>query len=219
MKPAVTIDARIATSGELPKYPGYPMSREAMQEMVDALNAGSMPHHFEHDVRQRMSVRVIEARLGVPGGFSYTSSTPLQRSRRGPAQLAIAADAAAWTDDQREEARSLLDAEVPTDSHLLFQFSAAADVAAVFVILAPGIGSNLLSDALVVSLKRLVRHRRREGQTRIEIRRRLPDGTEVNAILTTDDPEHVEAAIRSLPQGQDRAVITFDDESWDWPER
>jgi hypothetical protein len=156
------------------------------------------------------------ATTGAPGGFSFTATSPLVKSDRGPAQITIAADAGAWSDAQREHARRVLDAVAPTDSSLLLQFSAASDIAAVFVALAPGVAVTLLSDALVEAVKHLVRIRS-PSMTRIEVHRVQGD-EETTAIVTTSDPKVVAEAIRRLPVHQDKKIITFDDD-WNWPDR
>ncbi|WP_445149801.1 hypothetical protein [Baekduia sp. Peel2402] len=155
---------------------------------------------------------------GGPGGFSFSMSSSLVRSDPArEASVTLAADPAAWTQDQLEDARVLLDAVVPTDSALLFQFSAAVEIATIALVLTD-IATGVLGNAAYDAIKLLVRARAPKGMTRVEIRRPMADGTEVIAVVVTDDPDIAQQALTLLPEMQTQPVILFDDDSWDWPE-
>jgi hypothetical protein len=200
--------------------PSHPVRGRVLDAEVVPLGDGNVAVEVTYEVEESdwTAVQRAFAEAGVPGGFSYTFSSPdvmSQPDRAGDVVLAV--DAAGWTDRQREEARALIDARAPTDSELLFQFSAIVDIAAVFVILSE-VGIGVLGNAVYDALKGLVRARAPEGHTRVEIHRSAPDGGTWKATVVTNDPEVVQRALEQLPEAQPQPVIVFDDNSWSWPD-
>lgn len=73
---------------------------------------------------------------------------------------------------------------------------------------------NLSSSVIYDGLKRLFS--KHQKQTTIEIRRNYADGTETNAVVTTDDLEVARLALERLEERQEVITIIFDldDHSW-----
>lgn len=146
---------------------------------------------------------------GVAGGFSFTATVPQAPPKSGqPPRAVIAADAAAWTDEDRVAAQALLDQVVPTQADQLFQYSAAVDVASVFLVLAQGVGLGVLGNAAYDAIKGLV-GKAKAATTRVEIHRTAPDGSELKAIVTTSDPELARLAIQTLPETQASPTLDY----------
>lgn len=155
---------------------------------------------FDVDSEIWASVQSRFKAAGVRGGFSFSATVPQRASSSGLAERAvIAADAAAWSDAERDEAQRILDEVVPTASARLFQYS-AVEIATVILHLSESVGLGVLGSAAYDALKALVRTRK--APTRIEIRRDAPDGSSVTAVITTDDPSVVDTALESLPEVQ-----------------
>lgn len=162
---------------------------------------------FEVDADAWKGVQSTFDEAGVAGGFSFSATVDQTPPRSGEeAAVTIAADAAAWTDADRDEARALLDAVVPTRSARLFQYS-VIELATVYLVLGP-VAFGVLGNAAYDAIKHLVG--RRTGKTRVEIHRQESDGTVTKAIVTTGDPDVAHAALESLPRKQAQPVVSFD---------
>lgn len=158
-------------------------------------------------------------RAGVPGGWSFTAAEPQIRPSEDQKPLVvISADAAAFTDADRTVVWEAISETVPVQVNRLFQFSAVTEVVRVIVEIWPevavALGVNLSSSVIYDGLKRLFSKGRK--QTTIEIRRNYADGTETNAIVTTDDPEVARLALERLEDEQEAITLVFDldDQSW-----
>jgi hypothetical protein len=168
---------------------------------------------FEVDADAWQAVQSTFDEAGVAGGFSFTATADQSPSQWGEeAAITIAADASAWTDAERDEARALLDAVVPTRSARLFQYS-GIELATVFLVLGP-VALGVLGNAAYDAIKYLVG--RRSSQTRVEIHRQGSDGTVTKAIVTTSDPDVAQAALESLPRDQSPPVVSFDTKKRLW---
>jgi hypothetical protein len=156
----------------------------------------------------------VQARFddaGVPGGWSFTVTSPQTKPSSGVrAVVTISADAAAWTDRDRDDAREILDAVAPAESAYLFQYSAAAELATMFLEVAPQIGLGVLGNATWDAIKLLLHRRRGQGETRIAIHRTAPDGSKTTAVITTSDPEIARAALDALPEPQPSPTIRYE---------
>jgi hypothetical protein len=174
---------------------------------------------FEIEEEAWRSVEGEFDRVGAVGGWSFTAGEPQIRPTEGRSPLiVISADAAAFSDADRKAAWEAIPEAVPAQVNRLFQFSAATEVARVIVEIWPevaiALGVNLSSSVIYDSLKRLFSKGRE--QTTIEIRRNYADGTETNAIVTTDDPEVVGLALERLNDRQQTITIVFDLDEQNW---
>jgi hypothetical protein len=161
----------------------------------------------------------VDARFkeaGVLGGFSYRATAIQEPSpSRLPASVVIAADAAAWSDDDRKEAASLIEAAAPTDAAYLFEFS-AIEIATILLVL-EGIGIGVLGNGAYDAIKKLVSKRQQVAPTRIEVHERRADGSEQKAVLITSDPELAAEALKQLAEIRRPAkVLTFDQNERLW---
>lgn len=158
-------------------------------------------------------------RADVPGGWSFTAGEPqvLPSTNEKPL-VVISADAAAFTDADRKAAWEAISESAPAQVNRLFQFSAAAEVARVIVEIWPevgvALGVNLSSSVIYDGLKRLFSKGRKKAT--VEIRRNYADGTETNAIVTTDDPEMIRLALERLDDRQQAVTIVFDLDEQTW---
>jgi hypothetical protein len=232
------VKATIATTGPVPKYTGWRLSRGVLQDMAERLAQNTVPMLFDHDAREPIECRVIstqvvqrtdgewalEAELsfddeswcaiqdrfdaaGAPGGFSFTASVTQQHPKTGaPAEVCLAADAAAWTDRDRAEAGALLDEIVPTRVDRLFQYS-AVELATILLLLG-NVALGVLGNATYDVIKRLMRGR--TGLTRVEIEFSKADGSAAKAVILTDDPEVVREALDALSSKEPSATMHYD---------
>jgi hypothetical protein len=96
--------------------------------MESSLNAT-----FEVDENAWKTVEDRFAEKGVPGGFSFTASEPQGEAGEGvKAVIRISADAAAFNDQDREQAWVELSKQAPAQANRLYQFS-ATDIARVII--------------------------------------------------------------------------------------
>jgi hypothetical protein len=125
---------------------------------------------------------------GVTGGFSFTATVPDRQPTSGDTPVAvIAMDAAAWSEEDRERVRATLEREVPAGSALLFQYSAAIEIATVLLSLSTNVGLAILGNAAYDAIKTLVSGRAKP--TRIEIHRTSAGGESLAAVVETADAD------------------------------
>lgn len=207
-------------SGEIPMLFDHdvrePISADFLDAQVVPLGDGNsvLEATFEIDADAWEKIEDGFAQAGVPGGFSFTATVPQTAPGSGEAPMVtLAADAAAWTDQDRAEAGALLDAVAPTRTDRLFQYS-GIELATILIVLAEGVGVGVLGNAAYDALKRLLN--RRTGETRIEVHRHSADGTSQKAIITTEDPAIAREALESLESEQSGRTVTFDTQKRLW---
>lgn len=169
---------------------------------------------FEIPEAQWEAVEQSWKSAGASGGFSV-AVTGLQEELAGPSEkpIIISADAAAYSDEARAEAGRLLSEAGSVEVRRLYQFG-STEMARVALDLLPqilvGISSGLFTHAIVEALGGLVRTQPEPSV--IELRMQEKEGIHKTAVITTNDPEIVRAAIESLDQAasSDVAVQQFD---------
>lgn len=151
---------------------------------------------------------------GVPGGFSFSATVPQATPPSGQTPLVVlAADAAAWTDLDREKAGAILNEVAPTSVARLFQYS-GVELATIYFILG-NVGLSVLGSAAYDAIKYLIA--KRDGSTRIEIHRQDPDGTTAKAIVITDNPDIAQEALETLKDnGPSKSGQHFDAKKHLW---
>jgi hypothetical protein len=160
---------------------------------------------FEEEDWDYMQARFAEA--GVGGGISFTAGE-FQAHLDGPSDvppLLLAADAAAYSDEQRLRAGEMLTRVAPVEVNRLYQFN--IDVATIMLVIVVPMLVNLstsfmfevFKDALLELLKgRAEDEGARLSRSRIQLELEHEDGRKQHALIETDDPEVVRAAIDSL---------------------
>jgi hypothetical protein len=144
-------------AGEIPMLFDHdarnPIEARCLDTKVVSLEGGNaaLETTFEIEADAWAQIQQRFADAGVPGGFSFTATAPQAAPASGrDAIVTLAADAAAWTDEDRVEAGELLDAVIPTQTDRLFQYS-AVDLATIYLILRDvglGVLGNAVYDAL-----------------------------------------------------------------------
>jgi hypothetical protein len=186
-----------------------PLDVKILDAKVVALEDGefALDATLEAEADAWATVQAEWARAGVRGGMSFTATSPQAGPQSGgTAQIVLAADAAAWSDEDRAAAAALLDAVVPTQVDRLFQFS-AVELATVYLVLG-NVALGVLGNAAYDAIRRLFRGR--TASTRLEIQRTDRNGATVKAIVETDDAEVAVAAIEQLAPTQRAAVIRYE---------
>jgi hypothetical protein len=240
-----TVKARVASTHPVEKYPGWHLSAEALEEMAEHLRSGDIPMLFDHDARERIEARVLDAQV-VPPDQGHSAL-----------DVVFEVDAEAWEGIQDRFA----DAGAPGG----FSFSATVPQVApksgdeALVILAADAAAwtdrdraeaGALLDAVVpTQTDRLFQYSglelatiflvlaegvglgvlgnvvydalrrllsRRKSETRIEIHRRSPDGRSLKAIVTTSDPEIAREALETLSENQEAPTAHFDTDTRRW---
>jgi hypothetical protein len=204
-------------AGALPMMFEHDVTQPIEAKVVDAKVVPVEDRHFAVEATfevDREAWTSLQSRFhaaGVPGGWSFTAGALQTRPSSGQQPVVtISADAAAWTDRDRDEARELFDAVVPTQSARLFQYSALAELATMILQVAPGFGLGVLGNATWDAIKLMLTRRRGKGETRIEIHRTAPDGTKTTAVITTNDPEIARTAVEALPEPQTSPTLRYD---------
>lgn len=153
---------------------------------------------------------------GVPGGFSFSAGeTQLAPSGGRDPQISLSADAAEFTDDDRAEAWRLLEVTGPANVTRLYQFSAHEFIRVivdVWAIAGPFV-VNLASSGMYDALKFLVG--RHQEPTTVEIHEHRPDGSRSTALIRTNDPTMLRAALEALPDATE-PVQEFDAATGRW---
>lgn len=149
------------------------------------------------DAWARVQERFVEA--DVRGGFSFSAGEKQLGTSSGERPMvSLAADAAAFTDEDRAAAWNLLEQSGPAEVSRLYQFDAQEIlrvIVDVWAITGPFI-VNIASSGIYDALKLLVRRHR--DPTVIEIREHRPDGGYSTAVIRTDDPEMLRTALGTL---------------------
>jgi hypothetical protein len=118
--------------------------------------------------------------------------------------LSLSADAAAYSDEQRLRAGQMLSRVAPVEVNRLYQFNVdSATILLVIVLpMLVGLSTNFLHDVLKDALLELLPGRRDDEtvRSRVQIELEHEDGRKQHALIESDDPEVVRAAIDSLGQ-------------------
>jgi hypothetical protein len=196
----------------------HPISVSNVQAQVVELEGDEYAVDATFDVDED-DWRVVQQRFdkaGVRGGFSFTGGEKQLEPSRRPALVSLAADAAAFSDEERAEAWQLLEATGPAEVSRLYQFSAPEllrVVLDVWAIAGPFV-VNIASSGIYDALKSLItRHR---APTVVEIREHRPDGSYSTAVITTSDPTVLRMALETLSAAPAQDVKRFDPESSQW---
>jgi len=148
----VALEAIVATSHRVEKYGGVKLAESALQQIADALNAGTLPMIGHHDWTKPVRTRDLEASIvaladgekavrlvglvrqddwdamGQIGGMSFTTFEVIGIAE-GPhaaetEPIKLAADAGWFSDDDIAGACSVISQLAPTEGARLLQFSA-----------------------------------------------------------------------------------------------
>jgi hypothetical protein len=157
---------------------------------------------------------------GVSGGFSVTVSG-VQEKLSGPSEqpMILSADAAAYSDEARAKAGRLLSQAGAVEVRRLYQFG-SVELARIALELLPsfliGISSGLITHLIIDAVGGLVAEAPEPSV--IEVRLQNHDSSYKTAVIITDDPEVVRAAIESLDTAAsgDARVQEFDSEKRLW---
>lgn len=186
----IPFEAIVATSHRVQKYGGVALSDQALQQIVDALNAGALPMIGHHDWTRPIRTKGVEAELvelndgeravrmtglvderdwdslGPIGGMSFTTTEKIGRAaglhpEREP--LSLSADAGWFDDETIAEASSIMSEVAPVDGARLLQFS-AIEVARVVLEIGynavASMGPGVATNAVWDGIKFLLTHRR-----------------------------------------------------------
>jgi hypothetical protein len=172
---------------------------------------------IEQDDWDYMQARFAQA--GVGGGFSF-SATEQQAHLDGPPDmppLMLSADAAAYSDEQRLRAGAMLARVAPVEVNRLYQFNvdAATIMLAIVVPMLVNLSTSFMYDALKDALLELLGGREKRdderaplASSRVQLELEHEDGRKQYALIESDDPELVRAAIDSLG----RVIASADDQ-------
>lgn len=150
--PWVALESIVTTTHRVEKYGGVRLAESALQQIVDALNAGTLPMLGHHDWTRPIRTRDLEASIvelpdgekavrlvglvhqddwdavGQVGGMSFTTFEALGLAAGphppGTEAVRLAADAGWFTDDDIAAACSVISRVAPAEGARLLQFSA-----------------------------------------------------------------------------------------------
>lgn len=160
------------------------------------------------------------AAMGVPGGFSFSASTPLTilPGPRSELPIELAADAHHWSDEELLAAAGELEGVATVKVARRYAFSLYPD-AVVVVQIAVDLGLGVIANALYDALKQFLRPRKR---TIFEFRLdRSPASTSVTARVETDDADVLKDAINALTEIANASGVAFwnvEDGEWKAPQ-
>jgi len=149
--PWVALEVIVATTHRVEKYGGVQLAESALQQIVDALNAGTLPMIGHHDWTKPIRTRDLEASIveltdgekavrlvglvhqddweaaGQIGGMSFTTFDVFGIAEGphapGTEPVKLAADAGWFTDEDIGAACSLISQLAPTEAARILQFS------------------------------------------------------------------------------------------------
>jgi hypothetical protein len=189
--------------------------RAQVVELDDGEHAVDATFDVDEDAWKVVQARFDE--VGVPGGFSFSAGEmQLAPSQGRVPMVSLAADAAAFSDEDRAEAWHLLEATGPAAVSRLYQFSAPEllrIILDVWVIAGPFV-VNIASSGIYDALKSLIT--RRSEPSVVEIREHRADGSYSTAVITTADPEVLRMALETLSTAPAGDVKRFDPNSDHW---
>jgi hypothetical protein len=187
----IPFEAIVATSHRVEKYGGVALADAALQQIVDALNDGTLPMIGHHDLTRPIRTKDVEAALvqlddgeravrmtgliderdwdavGQVRGMSFTTTERLGRADGLHAEkdpLSLSADAGWFDDETIAEAASIMSEVAPVDGARLLQFS-AIDLARVVLDIGyntvAALGPGIATNAVWDGIKFLLTHRNR----------------------------------------------------------
>ncbi len=148
----IALEAVVATTHRVEKYGGVKLAESALQQIVDALNSGTLPMIGHHDWTKPIRTRDVEASLveladgekgvrlvglvhqddwdaaGHVGGMSFTTFDVFGMAEgphpEGTEPVKLAADAGWFADEDIGTACSIMSQLAPAEGARLLQFSA-----------------------------------------------------------------------------------------------
>jgi hypothetical protein len=187
----------------------------AVVETEDGQQALDATFDVDADAWARVQERFDEA--GVRGGFSFSAGEKQLGAASGEKPIvSLAADAAAFTDEDRAAAWRFLEQSGPAEVSRLYQFDAQEIlrvIVDVWAIAGPFI-VNVASSGIYDALKLLVQRHR--DPTVIELREHRSDGGYSTAVIRTDDPEMLRTALDSLSGSPTGDLKRFDETAGRW---
>lgn len=211
-------------TGQIPMQfnhdPLRPLPADLVRAVVRELADGESVLEVTFRIEERLwgSVEEEFAQEGAPGGFSFAAGSPqLDAIAGAEPELAVAMDAAGFSDAERAAVHSQLSAQTASSVSRLLQFGARDELVRIIVEhreIAEGVGLNLAASALWDALKLMLGGVRR-AETSIEWHDRAPDGTDRKAVIRSSDPSVIEAALKKLdePRGS-LTVYEPDTRAW-----
>jgi|SRR5687767_14903188 len=225
--------AEALNSGGIPMTwnhdPRQPVKAKNVTARVEELESGRLAVVAEFDVEADAWAEIEShfADAGVPGGFSFTASTPI--SVIGPEtadRITLAAEADHFDEADVVAAAELLAMETSVHAQTLFQFSAVQEVARIIIEMGAGVivvlGPEIIGAALYDAVKLLLGRKRQPGRTMVDFRVEEGNGVRrTQAIVVTDDPEVAGTAIRECyRQISDlRGIVEYDPLTGTWVQR
>lgn len=240
-----TVTARIASTHPVDKYDGIRFGREVMEQMADALNAGTIPMNFDHSALLPLeATNIVASVVDLDDGESAVDMTfdiddEVWRSIEDRFSAAGVPGGFSFTTGvlQIAPAHGGQAVLVISADAAAFSDSERADAGEVLSSLGPT-QVNRLYQLSVVDLARVIIEiwpslaigvassglydalRRlisgRREPTTIEIHRYRPDGSQAKAIIRTEDQEIVRIALENLAEEQETHAIHFDAERQIW---
>src|SRR4051812_36268713 len=245
------VQAVLATTRKLDKYGGFQLTRDQLESLLQSVQGQAIPMVMNHDSLQGVKASNVEAHIveldqedalviefdvpadrwdeiqsvwaqaGAPGGFSYTTTATQEIFGEGPPLIVIAADADAFTDEERSAAGKAAASLGPVEVQYIFEFAAELEAARIILEIASqfcvGIAGSLAATTIKDAVDKLFGGNKR--QSRVDIRVFNEDGTiKAAGVVHTDDPDVVGRAIEGLEHmGQSgHDVERFDADSKGW---
>jgi hypothetical protein len=159
---------------------------------------------FDVDAREWEQIEQRFAAAGVPGGFSFSAGEiqiPASRGQRP--EVGLAADAAAFTDEERAEAWRRLEGTGSAQVSRLYQFDSSEIIRVIidiWAITGPFV-VNIASSGIYDALRYLVG--RHQGLTVVEILDHRADGGTSTSVIRTNDPEMLRIALETMAAAGD----------------
>src|SRR6476646_9409125 len=240
-----TVTARIASTHPVDKYDGICFGREALEQMADAFNDGTVPMNFDHSALLPLQATQVTARVvDLDDGESAVDMTfdideEVWRSIEDRFSAAGVPGGFSFTAGvlQIPPAGGMQAVLVISADAAAFSDAERAEVGEVLSSLGPT-QVNRLYQLSVVDLARVIIEiwpslaigvassglydalRRlisgRREPTTIEIHRYRPDGSQTKAIIRTEDQDVVRIALENLTEEQEAPAIHFDADRQIW---
>jgi hypothetical protein len=240
-----TVTARVASTHPVEKYDGIRFGREAMEQLADAFNAGTVPMNFDHSALMPLEATNLTARVvDLDDGESAVDMTfdideEVWRSIEDRFSAAGVPGGFSFTAGalQISPPHGMKPVLVISADAAAFTDSERAKAGEVLSSLGPT-QVNRLYQLSAVDLARVIIEiwpslaigvassglydalkglvSGRGEPTTIEIHRHRPDGSETKAIIRTEEPEVVRIALENLADEQLARSIHFDADRQVW---